>query len=51
MWQQKENIDIPFNFLIGGDGRVYEARGWSVESDTFIHSNSSVSIAFVGKLY
>lgn len=51
MWQQQQNTDIPFNFLIGGDGRAYEARGWSVQSEQqFIPSNSSISIAFIGKL-
>lgn len=49
MWHEKENIDIPFNYLIGGDGRAYEARGWHHESDHVpIHSNSSLSIAFIG---
>ncbi|XP_055323668.1 peptidoglycan-recognition protein SB1-like [Sitodiplosis mosellana] len=48
-WKQTENCDIPFNYLVGGDGRAYEARGWSVESDySPIHSNSSLSIAFIG---
>lgn len=51
MWQQQHNTEIPFNFLIGGDGRAYEARGWSVQSEQqFIPSNSSISIAFIGKL-
>lgn len=49
MWQQQQNTEIPFNFLIGGDGRAYEARGWSVQSEQqFIPSNSSISIAFIG---
>lgn len=34
----------------GGDGRVYEARGWTIESDhSPIHGNSSLSIAFIGE--
>lgn len=50
MWQEEENIDIPYNYLIGGDGRAYEARGWHRESDHVpIHSNSSLSIAFIGE--
>lgn len=24
--------DIPFNFLIGGDGRAYEISGWTKQS-------------------
>lgn len=47
MWQQKQNIDIPFNFLIGGDGRAY--RG-GLSDQQIIRSNNSVSIAFIGKL-
>lgn len=35
--------------MIGGDGRVYEARGWAIESDkTPIRSDLSLSIAFIG---
>lgn len=50
MWLEKEKIDIPYNYLIGGDGRAYEARGWHLESDHMpIHSNSSLSIAFIGE--
>lgn len=49
-WKKSENIDIPYNYLIGGDGRAYEARGWSIESDhSPIHTNSSLSIAFIGR--
>ncbi|XP_031618074.1 peptidoglycan-recognition protein 1-like isoform X2 [Contarinia nasturtii] len=49
MWHHKENIDIPFNYLIGGDGRAYEVRGWSFESDhSPIHRNTSLSIALIG---
>lgn len=52
MWQQNNNIDIPYNYLIGGDGRAYEARGWSIANDLSpIHSNASLSIAFIGKYF
>ncbi|XP_054260194.1 peptidoglycan recognition protein-like [Macrosteles quadrilineatus] len=27
--------DIPFNFLVGGDGRVYEGRGWFYQPPGF----------------
>lgn len=48
-WQQRNGSDIPFNYMIGGDGRVYEARGWAIESDqTPIRSDFSLSIAFIG---
>ncbi|XP_054264520.1 peptidoglycan recognition protein 3-like [Macrosteles quadrilineatus] len=29
----KQMIDIPYNFMIGGDGRVYEGRGWGIAPD------------------
>lgn len=37
--------------MIGGDGRVYEARGWATESgQTPIRNDLSLSIAFIGML-
>ncbi|XP_054260654.1 peptidoglycan recognition protein 1-like [Macrosteles quadrilineatus] len=29
--RQKGIDDVPFNFMIGADGRVYEGRGWTLE--------------------
>lgn len=41
--------DIAFNFLIGGDGNVYEGVGWNfMGSHTKGHNNRSLGIAFVG---
>lgn len=46
--------DIPYNFLIGGDGSIYEGRGFTFEGE--IVSNRSISsfsdlgiiVAFIG---
>ncbi|XP_050295508.1 peptidoglycan-recognition protein LC-like [Anthonomus grandis grandis] len=41
--------DIPYNFLIGGDGAAYEGRGWTKECDSILENYSkSISIAFIG---
>lgn len=41
--------DISYNFLIGGDGRVYVARGWNAEGrHTIPFDNKSIGIAFIG---
>lgn len=41
--------EIPFNFLIGSDGRTYEGRGWSIQSGhTPIREDMVLSIAFMG---
>ncbi|GIY81427.1 peptidoglycan recognition protein 1 [Caerostris darwini] len=41
--------DIAYNFLIGGDGRVYEGIGWKNQGTHSINFNSmSVGIAFIG---
>lgn len=37
--------DIKYNFLIGGDGRIYEGRGWKVLND---EATNSIDIAFMG---
>ncbi|XP_046976843.1 peptidoglycan recognition protein-like isoform X3 [Vanessa cardui] len=43
------DYDIPYNFLIGNDGRVYEGRGWNKEgAHTFGYNRCSVGIGFVG---
>lgn len=38
--ESKQKLDIPFNFLIGGDGRAYEVTGWSNQADTLRGSPS-----------
>uniref|UniRef100_A0A499FUP0 Peptidoglycan recognition protein long class n=1 Tax=Anopheles farauti TaxID=69004 RepID=A0A499FUP0_9DIPT len=41
--------DIGFNFLIGGDGSVYEGRGWfKVGAHTKDYNSKSEGIAFIG---
>ncbi|GFS90433.1 peptidoglycan-recognition protein 1 [Trichonephila clavipes] len=41
--------DIAYNFLIGGDGRVYEGVGWKNQGSHSINFNSvSLGIAFIG---
>ncbi|KAM7289289.1 peptidoglycan-recognition protein SC2-like [Ixodes scapularis] len=41
--------DIAYNFVIGGDGRVYEGRGFDgIGAHTLSYNSKSVSLAFVG---
>ncbi|XP_017872994.1 PREDICTED: peptidoglycan-recognition protein SC2-like, partial [Drosophila arizonae] len=41
--------DIGYNFLIGGDGAVYEGRGWNVLGAHATNWNSkSIGISFMG---
>uniref|UniRef100_A0A0K8UW38 Peptidoglycan-recognition protein SC2 n=1 Tax=Bactrocera latifrons TaxID=174628 RepID=A0A0K8UW38_BACLA len=41
--------DIGYNFLIGGDGQVYEGRGWSTVGAHATNWNSkSIGISFMG---
>ncbi|CAN8031698.1 unnamed protein product, partial [Ixodes persulcatus] len=41
--------DIGYNFLIGGNGLVFEGRGWDyVGAHTVGFNNKSVSLGFVG---
>ncbi|KAH8235038.1 hypothetical protein KR032_007979, partial [Drosophila birchii] len=41
--------DIAFNFLIGGDGNIYEGRGWDQEGAHLANYDSrSLSLAFIG---
>lgn len=43
-------VDIGYNFLIGGDGNVYEGRGWDVMS--FHRTPEGVlGISFIGNYY
>ncbi|XP_044250282.1 peptidoglycan-recognition protein LC isoform X6 [Drosophila takahashii] len=38
-----------YNFLVGGDGRIYEGRGWDFEgAHTRDNNNSSIGISFIG---
>ncbi|XP_018574112.1 peptidoglycan-recognition protein LF-like [Anoplophora glabripennis] len=41
--------DIGYSFLVGGDGAVYEGRGWKYEgAHTFGYNYKSIGVAFVG---
>uniref|UniRef100_A0A3P8U5H4 Peptidoglycan recognition protein 5 n=1 Tax=Amphiprion percula TaxID=161767 RepID=A0A3P8U5H4_AMPPE len=41
--------DIGYNFLVGGDGTVYEGRGWGVVgAHAKGHNSDSLGIAFMG---
>lgn len=41
--------DVGFNFLVGGDGNVYEGRGWDMAgAHTHNYNNRSIGVAFVG---
>ncbi|XP_011170467.2 peptidoglycan-recognition protein 1-like [Solenopsis invicta] len=41
--------DIRYSFLIGGDGNVYEGRGWTREGGhTYGYNKESIGIAFIG---
>ena len=41
--------DIAYNFLVGGDGNVYEGRGWDVRgAHTLNFNHRSIGISFIG---
>lgn len=41
--------DIGYNFLVGGDGNVYEGVGWNREgAHTYHYNKRSICIAFIG---
>ncbi|XP_017101462.2 peptidoglycan-recognition protein LC isoform X2 [Drosophila bipectinata] len=40
---------VGYNFLVGGDGRIYEGRGWDVEGrHTRFNDKDSIGISFLG---
>ncbi|XP_023296046.2 peptidoglycan-recognition protein SC2-like [Lucilia cuprina] len=44
--------DIGYNFLIGGDGNIYEGRGWNVLGAHASNWNSkSIGISFMGNYH
>jgi hypothetical protein len=53
--ENSELSDIPYNFLIGGDGKVYEGRGFEYEGqhtesqDATEYNSIGIGIAFIGK--
>lgn len=41
--------DIRYNFLVGGDGSIYEGRGWrKLGAHTLGHNKQSIGFAFIG---
>jgi N-acetylmuramoyl-L-alanine amidase len=41
--------DIGYSFLVGGDGNVYEGRGWDTEGAfAYGYNNRSIGIGFIG---
>lgn len=55
MFMNYQNLsDIPYNFLIGGDGTVFEGRGFCYEGDHTSNSNGSsyndigIGVFFIG---
>ncbi|XP_063709953.1 peptidoglycan-recognition protein SB1-like [Culicoides brevitarsis] len=47
----KQKINIPFNFLIGGDGKAYEISGWNSQADSSLqrgYDNQTVYLSFIG---
>ncbi|KAJ8400408.1 hypothetical protein AAFF_G00397910 [Aldrovandia affinis] len=47
--QDRHFQDIGYNFLIGGDGMIYEGRGWGVVgAHSKGNNHDSVGIAFMG---
>ncbi|XP_054736109.1 peptidoglycan-recognition protein LC-like [Anastrepha obliqua] len=47
--ESQNHDDIIYNFLIGGDGSVYEGRGWNVTGAHLRGFNSdSISFAYIG---
>lgn len=42
-------LDIAYNFVIGGDGRVYEGTGWTIPgAHTLGFNRNGIGVAFVG---
>ncbi|XP_028857234.1 peptidoglycan recognition protein 5 [Denticeps clupeoides] len=47
--EERRFHDVAYNFLVGGDGVVYEGRGWgAVGAHTMGHNVDSVGIAVMG---
>lgn len=46
---ETHNHEIPYQFLIGGDGKTYEGRGWTHASGfSFANNNNTLTIGFIG---
>lgn len=49
LYNELEWADIGYNFLVGGDGRIYEGRGWKrVGAHTQNYNSKSIAISFMG---
>lgn len=47
--ESQQQDDIIYNFLIGGDGNVYEGRGWENKGSVLPGFNDdSISLAYIG---
>ncbi|XP_004717758.1 peptidoglycan recognition protein 3 [Echinops telfairi] len=45
----RDLCDVPYNFLVGDDGMVYEGVGWNIQGlHTQVYNNLSLGIAFFG---
>uniref|UniRef100_A0A905ABH8 Peptidoglycan recognition protein family domain-containing protein n=1 Tax=Glossina morsitans morsitans TaxID=37546 RepID=A0A905ABH8_GLOMM len=50
--ESQQNDDIVYNFLIGGDGNIYEGRGWlSKAAAVKGYNDNSITIAFIGTFH
>ncbi|XP_059055370.1 peptidoglycan recognition protein-like isoform X1 [Achroia grisella] len=49
-WYLRDHeYDIPYNFLVGNDGRIYEGRGWGiVGAHTRFYNRCSLGLGFIG---
>ncbi|KAL3267928.1 hypothetical protein HHI36_007067 [Cryptolaemus montrouzieri] len=46
---EMEFHDIGYNFMVGGDGNIYEGAGWhKVGAHTYGYNSKSLGLAFVG---
>ncbi|GFT51628.1 peptidoglycan-recognition protein SB1, partial [Nephila pilipes] len=47
--KRKKFADIGYSFLVGGDGRIYEGRGWkAVGAHTEGYNSKALGISFMG---
>ncbi|XP_054262865.1 peptidoglycan recognition protein 1-like isoform X2 [Macrosteles quadrilineatus] len=51
-YRNKGHPDLPYNFLVGGDGRVYEGGGWNYDTEKkpkhIWLKGKTISIAYMG---
>lgn len=46
--EQLDEPDISYNFIVAGDGRVYEGRGWNYQSSYTDSDNEVLVVALLG---